>query len=125
MNLKYIALKLKVRFFSNNSPYIIEAIPLILEDSLDTEPEGNAVKTTNKINKANCIKRLVSKKKRRIENENFDLDMAFITKRVIAMGYPSVGCEKFYRNSITDIMSFFERYHKGNVKIYNLCRLQE
>ncbi|MCQ2819448.1 MAG: hypothetical protein MJ252_19470, partial [archaeon] len=68
-----------------------------------------------------CLKHLVSKKKIRFINEDFDLDMAYITDRVIAMGFPSIGCEKVYRNSITDIMSFFERYHKGNVKIYNLC----
>ena len=71
--------------------------------------------------KANCIKRLVSKQKRRLQNENFDLDMTYITDRVIAMGFPSTGCETMYRNSLTDVVDFFHKYHNDNVKIYNLC----
>jgi protein-tyrosine phosphatase len=73
------------------------------------------------VNKAWCLKRLVSKKKRRFENEMFDLDMTYITKRVIAMGYPATGFEKTYRNSIDDVVKFFNYYHNDNVKIYNLC----
>jgi len=74
------------------------------------------------INKANCLKRLVSKKKRRFENEFFDLDMAYITDRVVAMGFPSSGCETIYRNSLTDIKKFIDVYYKDKgAKIYNLC----
>jgi hypothetical protein len=66
-------------------------------------------------------KHLVSKKKRRYQDSEFDLDMAYITDRVIAMGYPSVGLEAIYRNDVNDVIAFFEKKHKGNVKIYNLC----
>ena len=72
---------------------------------------------SKKIAKAFCLKRLVSKKKRRFENEIFDLDLAYITKRVIAMGYPATTCEKIYRNSISEISRFFSHYHKDNVKV--------
>jgi phosphatidylinositol-3,4,5-trisphosphate 3-phosphatase/dual-specificity protein phosphatase PTEN len=71
--------------------------------------------------KANFLKRLVSQNKRRFENETFDLDLAYITKRVIAMGYPAYGCETMYRNNIVDVLNFMETQHKHNVKIYNLC----
>lgn len=75
-----------------------------------------------KINKANCIKRMVSQKKRRFETDSFDLDMSFITKRIIAMGFPSTGCEIFYRNSMLDIAAFVNKYYsKDGAKIYNLC----
>ncbi len=47
--------------------------------------------------------------------------MAYITKRVLAMGYPSTGVEKMLRNSIEDVVKFFHYYHNDNVKIYNLC----
>ena len=67
------------------------------------------------------FKHLVSKKKRRYQDSEFDLDMAYITDRVIAMGYPSVGVEAIYRNDVKDVIAFFEKKHKGNVKIYNLC----
>ena len=70
--------------------------------------------------KANFLKRLVSKKKRRIQNECFDLDMAYITERVIGMGFPATGCETIYRNSLSDLKDFLDRYH-GEYKIYNLC----
>ena len=70
---------------------------------------------------ASFLKHLVSKKKRRYQDSEFDLDMAYITDRVIAMGYPSVGLEAIYRNDVNDVIAFFEKKHKGNVKIYNLC----
>lgn len=74
-----------------------------------------------KLFKAFFLKRLVSKKKRRYEDKNFDLDMTYITKRVIAMGYPSYGCETIYRNSVVDVINLFRIKHNNNVKIYNLC----
>jgi phosphatidylinositol-3,4,5-trisphosphate 3-phosphatase/dual-specificity protein phosphatase PTEN len=46
--------------------------------------------------------------------------MAYITERVIGMGFPSTGCETLYRNSLSDLKSFLDRYH-GEYKIYNLC----
>ena len=86
------------------------------EENLDIKKEKN-----KKLKKANILKRLVSKQKIRYQNEEFDLDMAYITKRVIAMGFPSTGCETLYRNSLKDITNFFHKYHNDNVKIYNLC----
>lgn len=72
--------------------------------------------------KSNFLKRLVSKKKLRFENEYFDLDLSYITRRVIAMGYPSTGCESIYRNSLSEVLNFMGLYHKdvkvGNIFIY-------
>ena len=73
------------------------------------------------VKKANIMKRLVSKQKRRLQDDKFDLDMSYITQRVIAMGFPSVGCETIYRNSLTDVVNFFHVKHNDKVKIYNLC----
>ena len=74
-----------------------------------------------KMKKANLIKILVNKKKRRFQNSNFDLDMSYITGKVIAMIYPSTGVEKIYRNSLSDIIKFFHTRHNIQVTIYNLC----
>ena len=79
----------------------------------------NPNNSSNKV-KANCFKRLVSKKKHRLQTEFYDLDMSYITERVIGMGFPSTGCETFYRNSLQDIKSFLDKYHQ-EYKIYNLC----
>ena len=93
-------------------------------DSLDIPYYGdqsilNPMGTTKKA-KANIFKRLVSKKKRRLQTEYYDLDMCYITRRVIGMGFPATGCEKLYRNTLEDTKNFLDRYH-GDYKIYNLC----
>ena len=95
-----------------------------LYDSLNIPYYGdqkilNPFNTTIKA-KANIFKRLVSKKKRRLQTEYYDLDMCYITERVIGMGFPATGCEKLYRNTLEDTKNFLDRYH-GDYKIYNLC----
>ena len=47
--------------------------------------------------------------------------MSYITRRVLAMGYPSIGAETFYRNSLKETIRFFKEEHHDQVKIYNLC----
>jgi len=76
---------------------------------------------SDKLKKANFVKRLVSKQKRRYQDTEFDLDMSYITEKVIAMGFPSTGLEIMYRNSLSDIIKFFHVRHKDQVKVYNLC----
>ena len=78
-------------------------------------------KLPKNVKKANILKRLVSKQKRRLQDEHFDLDMSYITERVIAMGFPSVGCETIYRNALPDVLEFFHEKHDDQVKIYKLC----
>jgi len=57
----------------------------------------------------NFVKRLVSKNKKRFVSKGFDLDLSYVLPNVIAMGFPSESFEKFYRNSMVDIQSFFEK----------------
>ena len=93
-------------------------------DTLDFKYSGDEKLLNNqgdtKLAKANIFKRLVSKKKRRLQTEFFDLDMAYITERVIGMGFPATGAETLYRNSLVDLRCFLDRFHDG-YKIYNLC----
>lgn len=70
----------------------------------------------------NPLKQRVSQNKIRFCNDFFDLDLSYITKRVIAMGFPSTGLESVYRNSREDVMSFLNTYHFGHHKVYNLCQ---
>ncbi|XP_042541443.1 phosphatidylinositol 3,4,5-trisphosphate 3-phosphatase TPTE2-like [Dipodomys spectabilis] len=44
------------------------------------------------------IRRLVSGNKGRYEKDGFDLDLTYITERLIAMSFPSSGKHSFYRN---------------------------
>lgn len=70
---------------------------------------------------AATLRGLVSKKKKRFQEDGFDLDLTYITPNVIAMGYPSVGTEAMYRNPLPEVQRFFTTRHAGHYKIYNLC----
>ena len=95
---------------------------------------------------ANFVQKLVSKKKRRFQEDGFDLDMtckltfgvfhsrpflpchplitlAVITKNVVAMGFPSEKLEGVFRNKLTDVRRFFDTRHPDHYKVYNLCVL--
>ena len=61
----------------------------------------------------NAMRGVVSKKKRRFVDEGFDLDLTYITPRIIAMGFPSTGGEGLYRNPLPEVQRFFETRHAG------------
>ena len=61
---------------------------------------------------ANSIKTLVSKKKRRFIEDGYNLDLTYISDRVIAMGYPSENLESMYRNKLEDVRNLLEQKHK-------------
>ena len=69
-----------------------------------------------------CIRGLVSKKKKRYSENGFNLDLSYVTDRIIAMGYPSTGTESCYRNPMSETKRFMEQIHGlPHVKVYNLC----
>ena len=68
-----------------------------------------------------AIKQLVSKKKRRYMADGYNLDLSYVTDKVIAMGFPSESIESIYRNSLDEVRRFLEDKHKDHFKVYNLC----
>ena len=66
---------------------------------------------------ANVVRGWVSLKKKRYQESGFDLDLTYITPRIIAMGYPSTGFEGVYRNPMPEVQRFFEAKHKGHFKV--------
>ena len=58
------------------------------------------------------ITELVSKKKQRYKGEGYNLDLSYITDRLIAMGFPAQNFESLYRNSMDDVKRFLDEKHK-------------
>ncbi|EGC40549.1 hypothetical protein DICPUDRAFT_25009 [Dictyostelium purpureum] len=67
-----------------------------------------------------AVRKTISADKNRFENEEYDLDLTYITERVIAMSFPADGVESAYRNSIYDVSKMLNENHKNNYLIYNL-----
>merc|ERR1719491_796832 len=69
-------------------------------------------------------RQLVSKKKRRYvdTHRGFDLDLSYISRRIIAMGFPSQSAlETQFRNPMSEVQRLLDTQHKGHYKVYNLC----
>lgn len=67
---------------------------------------------------ASMVRSMVSKKKKRFTEDGFDLDLTYITDKIIAMGFPSTGSEASYRNPVTEVQKLFNMRHRGHVSVF-------
>lgn len=67
------------------------------------------------------VRKVVAGPKNTTRFEGSDLDLTYITERVIAMAFPASDLiEKTYRNPIEDVVSYFNERHPENYLIINV-----
>lgn len=54
----------------------------------------------------NLIRTIISGKKIRLKESNYDLDLTYICPRIMAMSFPGSGIEITYRNNIEHVSKF-------------------
>jgi hypothetical protein len=64
---------------------------------------------------ASTVRSMVSKKKKRFVDTELgvDLDLSYITPRIVAMGFPSEGGESYIRNPLWAVQRLFSTRHPG------------
>ncbi|XP_003745380.1 phosphatidylinositol 3,4,5-trisphosphate 3-phosphatase TPTE2 [Galendromus occidentalis] len=76
---------------------------------------------TEKKNLTKGARHVISENKRRFQQDGFDLDLVYVTSRIVAMSYPSSGKMSWYRNPIQDVERFFRTKHPKHYMVCNMC----
>lgn len=55
--------------------------------------------------------------------DGFDIDLTYITSKILSMSFPSYNYfTTLYRNKLSDIYKFLQFRHNSHYKVYNLCQ---
>jgi len=66
------------------------------------------------------LREIVGGPKNRYREKGYNLDLTYITPRIIAMAFPASGIEKLYRNNIDTIAELLEVEHQGKYLTINI-----
>jgi len=68
----------------------------------------------------NFLRSAVSGKRNRLQDGDFNLDLTYITPRVLAMSFPAgTTMKKMYRNNINDVGRYLQERHNNNYWVFN------
>ncbi|CAO1622284.1 unnamed protein product [Parajaminaea phylloscopi] len=67
------------------------------------------------------LRRLISGPKARFVQDGVDLDLTYITDRLIIMAYPASGVATLWRNSRKVVRDFLDERHGDRWRVYNFC----
>ena len=68
----------------------------------------------------NYFRTLISKNKRRFVDRKYNLDLSYITPRIIVMSYPTSFPQSLIRNNINEVANFLNERHGNNYLLINL-----
>ena len=57
------------------------------------------------------LRNLVSGHRRRFTQDGYDLDLSYITPRILAMGIPARGVETLWRNAASEVARMLDAQH--------------
>ena len=66
------------------------------------------------------FRHLVGGKKARYVTKEYDLDLTYITPRLIAMSFPSSGLQATYRNNVIDVANLLTSKHQNHYMVFNV-----
>jgi phosphatidylinositol-3,4,5-trisphosphate 3-phosphatase and dual-specificity protein phosphatase PTEN len=66
------------------------------------------------------LRKIVSGKRNRFKDDTYNLDITYVTKRVLGMSFPASGVETMYRNNINDVI--YTKYWNRLLQIINFLR---
>eukprot|EP00903_Cladosiphon_okamuranus_P019148 g17614.t2 len=67
------------------------------------------------------FKDVVATNKTRFMEDGFDLDIAYVTKRIIVHGVPNVSADPLYEDPRTEVRRLLDKYHFDRYKVYNFA----
>ena len=71
----------------------------------------------NYLTKSFYIRKLVSRQRRRMLVDGYDLDMSYITDRLLAMSFPAERMRAMYRNPLWQVKSVLDMRHYEHYKV--------
>lgn len=71
----------------------------------------------------NKIREMVSGNKKRYKDDVYNLDLTYITPRIIAMSLPAEGIiQTAYRNELSEVSKFLTEHHGNKYYVINLSQ---